>query len=158
MIEGFNIVYKKLMVIAASIGVGLSGLTYAQSNYELGTTLTPAQISALGPLKAFTVGTMSFRILAAGNRSGTYVINDQGKIGICNGEVLISGVPTDQAKKALSSYQSSIVSTTVYDSLKMVSAKFSSLQEAANARNELATTLTGATLTMPITFNLPKVN
>ena len=158
MIEGFNIVYKKLMVIAASIGLGLSGLTYAQSNYELGTTLTPAQISALGPLKSFTVGTMSFRILAAGNRSGTYVINDQGKIGVCNGEVLISGVPTAQAKKALSAYQSSIVSTTVYDSLKMVSAKFSNLQEAANARNELATTLTGATLTMPITFNLPRVN
>ena len=158
MIEGFNIVYKKLMVIAASIGLGFSGLTYAQSNYELGTTLTPAQISALGPLKSFTVGTMSFRILAAGNRSGTYVINDQGKIGICNGEVLISGVPIDQAKKALSAYQSSIISTTVYDSLKMVSAKFSNLQEAANARNELATTLTGATLTMPITFNLPRVN
>ena len=158
MIEGFNIVYKKLMVIAASIGLGFSGLTYAQSNYELGTTLTPAQISALGPLKSFTVGTMSFRILAAGNRSGTYVINDQGKIGVCNGEVLISGVPIDQAKKALSAYQSSIISTTVYDSLKMVSAKFSNLQEAANARNELATTLTGATLTMPITFNLPRVN
>jgi hypothetical protein len=158
MSEGLNIVHKKLIVIAASIGLSLSGLVYAQSNYELGTTLTPAQISALGPLKSFTVGTMSFRILAAGNRSGTYVINDQGKIGICNGEVLISGVPTDQAKKALSAYQSSIVSTTVYDSLKMVSAKFNSLQEAANARNELATTLTGATLTMPITFNLPKVN
>jgi hypothetical protein len=158
MSEGLNIVHKKLIVIAASIGLSLSGLVYAQSNYELGTTLTPAQISALGPLKSFTVGTMSFRILAAGNRSGTYVINDQGKIGICNGEVLISGVPTGQAKKALSAYQSSIVSTTVYDSLKMVSAKFNSLQEAANARNELATTLTGATLTMPITFNLPKVN
>jgi len=158
MIKGFNIVYKKLMVIAALIGLSLSGLTYAQSNYELGTTLTPAQISALGPLKSFTVGAMSFRILAAGNRSGTYVINDQGKIGICNGEVLISGVSTDQAKKALSAYQSSIVSTTVYDSLKMVSAKFSTLPEAANARNELATILTGATLTMPITFNLPKVN
>ncbi len=158
MIEGFNIVYKKLMVIAISIGLGFSGLTYAQSNYELGTTLTPAQISALEPLKSFTVGTMSFRILTAGNRSGTYVINDQGKIGICNGEVLISGVPIDQAKKALSAYQSSIISTTVYDSLKMVSAKFSNLQEAANARNELATTLTGATLTMPITFSLPRVN
>ena len=158
MMKGFNIVYKKLMVIAALIGLSLSGLTYAQNNYELGTTLTPAQISALGPLKSFTVGTMSFRILAAGNRSGTYVINDQGKIGICNGEVLISGVSTDQAKKALSAYQSSIVSTTVYDSLKMVSAKFSTLPEAANARNELATILTGATLTMPITFNLPKVN
>ena len=37
MSKGFNIVYKKLMVIAASIGLGLSGLTYAQSNYELGT-------------------------------------------------------------------------------------------------------------------------
>ena len=158
MMKGFNIVYKKLMVIAALIGLSLSGLTYAQSNYELGTTLTPAQISALGPLKSFTVGAMSFRILAAGNRSGTYVINDQGKIGICNGEVLISGVPIEQAKKALSAYQSSIVSTTVYDSLKMVSAKFSTLPEAANARNELATILTGATLTMPITFNLPKVN
>ena len=158
MSKGFNIVYKKLMVIAASIGLGLSGLTYAQSNYELGATLTPAQISAPGPLKSFTVGTTTFRILAAGNRSGTYVINDQGKIGICNGEVLISGVPTSEAKKALSAYQSLIVSTTVYDSLKMVSAKFSNLQEAANARNELATTLVGATLTMPITFNLPKVN
>ena len=158
MIKGFNIVYKKLMVIAASIGLCVSGLTYAQSNYELGTTLTPAQISALGPLKSFTVGTMSFRILAGGNRSGTYVINDQGKIGICNGEVLISGVSTDQAKKALSAYQSSIVSTTVYDSLKMVSAKFSGIQEAANARNEIANTLVGATVTLPITFNLPKVN
>jgi hypothetical protein len=40
----------------------------------------------------------------------------------------------------------------------MVSAKFSNLQEAANARNELASTLVGAKLTMPITFNLPKVN
>jgi hypothetical protein len=158
MSKGLNIVYKKLMVIALSIGLGLSGLTYAQTNYELGATLTPAQISALGPLKSFTVGKMSFRILPGGKGASTYVINEQGKIGLCNGEVLISGVPTDQAKKALSAYQSSIVSTTVYDSLKMVSAKFSGIQEAANARNELATTLVGATLTMPITFNLPKVN
>jgi hypothetical protein len=158
MIEGLNIVYKKLMVIAASIGLSLSGLVYAQSNYELGATLTPAQISALGTLKSFTVGTISFRILPGGKGVSTYVINDQGKIGICNGEVLISGVSTDQAKKALSAYQSSITSTTVYDSLKMVSAKFSSLPEASNARNELATTLVGATVTLPITFNLPKVN
>ena len=158
MIEGLNIMYRKLIVIAASIGMSLSGLVYAQSNYELGTTLTPTQINALGTLKSFTVGTTTFRILAAAKQSGTYVINSQGKIGLCNGEVLISGVPTDQAKKALSAYQSSIVSTTVYDSLKMVSAKFGSLQEAANARNEIANTLVGATVTLPITFSLPKVN
>ena len=150
--------YRKLMVIAASIGMSLSGLVYAQSNYELGTTLTPPQISALGTLESFTVGKMTFRILPGSKGVSSYVVNNQGKIGLCNGEVLISGVPTDQAKKALSAYQSSIVSTTVYDSLKMVSAKFSSLQEAANARNQLATTLVGATLTMPIIFNLPKVN
>ena len=150
--------YKKLMVTTAVISLDLSGLVYAQSNYELGTILTPAQISALDPLKSFTVGTTTFRILAAAKKSGTYVINSQGKIGLCNGEVLISGVPTDQAKKALSAYQSSIVSTTVYDSLKMVSAKFGSLQEAANARNEIANTLVGATVTLPITFSLPKVN
>ena len=149
--------YKKLIVIAASIGLGLSGLAHAQSNYVLGTTLTPAQISELGTLKSFTVGKMTYRILPGGQGVSTFVINDQGKLGICNGEVLISGVSTDQVKNALSVYQSSIVSTTVYDSLKMVSAKFSSLQEAANARNELATTLVGATVTLPITFNLPKV-
>jgi hypothetical protein len=158
MSEGLNIVYKKLIVIAASIGLSLSGLVYAQSNYELGATLTPAQISALGTLKSFTVGKMTFRILPGSKGASTYVMNDQGKIGLCNGEVLISGVPTDQAKKALSAYQSSIASTTVYDSLKMVSAKFSSLQEAANARNEIANTLVGATVTLPITFNLPRVN
>lgn len=150
--------YKKLMVTTVVISLGLSGLVYAQSNYELGTILTPAQISALDPLKSFTVGTTTFRILAAANKSGTYVINSQGKIGVCNGEVLISGVPTDQAKKALIAYQSSIISTTVYDSLKMVSAKFGSLQDAANARNELAITLTGATVTLPIIFNLPTAN
>jgi hypothetical protein len=158
MSEGLNIVHKKLIVIAASIGLSLSGLVYAQSNYELGTMLTPAQISTLGPLKSFTVGTTTFRILAAANKSGTYVINSQGKIGVCNGEVLISGVSTDQAKKALIAYQSSIISTTAYDSLKMVSAKFSGIQEAANARNELATTLVGATVTLPIIFNLPTAN
>ena len=150
--------YKKLIIIAAVIGLSLSGLVYAQTIYELGATLTPAQIGALGPLKSFTVGTKTFRILPGGKGVSTYVINNQGKIGISNGEVLISGVPTDQAKKALSAYQSLIASTTVYDSLKMVSAKFSSLQEAANARNELATTLVGAAVTLPITFNLPKVN
>ena len=158
MIEGLNIMYRKLMVIAASIGMSLSGLVYAQSNYELGTTLTPPQISALGTLESFTVGKMTFRILPGSKGVSSYVINNQGKIGLCNGEVLISGVPTDQAKKALSAYQSSIVSTTVYDSLKMVSAKFGSLQEAANARNEIANTLVGATVTLPITFSLPKVN
>ncbi len=149
--------YKKLMVIAAAFGLGFSGLAHAQSNYVLGTTLKPSQISELGTLKSFTVGMMTYRILPEGTGGGTYVINDQGKLGLCNGEVLISGVSTDQAKNALSAYQSSIVSTTVYDSLKMVSAKFSSLQEAANARNELATTLVGATVTLPITFNIPKV-
>ena len=157
MIKGLHIMYKKLIVIAASIGLGLSGLVHAQSNYVLGTTLTPAQISELGTLKSFTVGKMTYRILPGGQGVSTFVINDQGKLGICNGEVLISGVSTDQAKNALSVYQSSIVSTTVYDSLKMVSAKFSSLQEAANARNELATSLVGATVTLPITFNIPKV-
>jgi hypothetical protein len=45
----------------------------------------------------------------------------------------------------------------VYDSLKMVSAKFSNLPDAANARNELAATLVGATVTLPITFTLPKL-
>jgi hypothetical protein len=148
---------KKLMVIAALIGLGLSGLAHAQSNYQLGTTLTPAQISELGTLKSFTVGKMTYRILPSGQGVSTFVMNDQGKLGLCSGEVLISGVSTDQAKNALSAYQSLIVSTTVYDSLKMVSAKFSSLQEAAKARNELATTLVGATVTLPITFKLPKV-
>jgi hypothetical protein len=157
MIKGLHIMYKKLMVIAASIGLGLSGLAHAQSNYQLGTTLTPAQISELGTLKSFTVGKMTYRILPGGQGGSTFVMNDQGKLGICNGEVLISGVSTDQAKNALSAYQSSIVSTTVYDSLKMVSAKFNNLQEAAKARNELATTLVGATVTLPITFNVPKV-
>lgn len=149
--------HRKLMVIAALIGLGLSGLAHTQSNYQLGTTLTPAQISELGTLKSFTVGKMTYRILPGGQGVSTFVINNQGKLGICNGEVLISGVSTDQAKNALSAYQSSIVSTTVYDSLKMVSVKFSNLLEAAKARNELATTLVGATVTLPITFNLPKV-
>ena len=158
MIEGLSGMHKILIITAASIGLSLSGLVYAQSIFEIGATITPAQISALGPLKSFTVGAKTFRILAAGNQSGTYVINNQGKIGICNGEVLISGVPIDQAKKALSTYQSLIISTTVYDSLKMVSAKFNSLQDAADARNELATNLVGATVTLPITFSLPKAN
>ena len=149
-------IYKKLMLLVASMSLGLSGLAYAQSTYELGTTLAPAQISALGALKSFNVGTKTFRILPGGNGAGTYVINNQGKVGKCDGEVLISGIATDQAKKALSAYQSSIVSTKVYDSLKMVSAKFNNLPDAANARNELADTLVGATVTLPITFALPR--
>ena len=148
---------KKLIVMAVSIGLGLSGLAFAQSTYELGTMLTQTQISSLGTLKSFSVGNKTFRILPGGEAGGTYVINDQGKVGKCDGEVLISGVPTDQAKKALSAYQSSIVSMKVYDSLKMVSAKFSNLPDAANARNALAVSLVGATVTLPITFAIKKL-
>ena len=148
---------KQLIMMAVSLSLTLSGLVFAQSNYELGTTLTPTQITSLGGLKSFTVGSKTFRILPGGDGAGTYVINDQGKVGKCDGEVLISGVATDQAKKSLGAYQDSIVSMKVYDSLKMVSAKFSNLPDAANARNELAATLVGATVTLPITFTLPKL-
>lgn len=142
--------------MAVSMGLGLSGLAFAQSSYELGTMLTQTQINSLGALKSFSVGNKTFRILPGGDAAGTYVISDQGKVGKCDGEVLISGVATDQAKKALGTYQSSIVSIKVYDSLKMVSAKFSNLPDAANARNALAISLAGATVTLPITFTLPK--
>ena len=147
---------KKMTAMAVLISLGLSMQSFAQNNYELGTTLTPTQISSLGALQSFNVGSKAFRVLPGGTSASTYIINDQGKIGKCDGDVLISGVSTDQAKKALEAYQSSVVSIKVYDSLKMVSAKFSNVQEAAKARNELATNLLGASVTLPITFTLPK--
>jgi len=45
----------KIIIIATAIGLGFSGLVFAQSKYELGTKLSPAEISALGNLKSFSV-------------------------------------------------------------------------------------------------------
>lgn len=147
---------KKIAIISASIVVMLSGVTFAQSAYELGVTLTPVQISALGSLKTFNVANKTYRILPQSGDSGSYVINDLGKVGKCEGEVLISGVPTAQAKKALEKYQPKTVSIKVYDSLNIVSARFLNIVDAAQARNELADSIQGATVTLPIVFSLPK--
>lgn len=134
----------------------LSSGTYAQNSYELGAVMTSSQISALGNMRSFVVGGTTFRILPTPTTSGGNVINEQGKIGRCEGDVLISGIPTDQAKKALAPYQASIASIKVYDSLKMVSARFSDLVDAANVRNELANSAPDARVTLPVVFSLPQ--
>lgn len=146
----------KIAIIAAAISIMLPGVSLGQSSYELGTTLTSEQISALGRLKTFNVANKTYRILPQTSASGNYVINDLGKVGKCEGDVLISGVPTDQAKQAFVKYQTKTVSVKVYDSLKIVSARFVSVVDAAQARNELAETIPSATVSLPIVFNLPK--
>jgi hypothetical protein len=95
--------------------------------------------------------------VSASSGGGGYVIDDRGQVGKCDGVVLISGIATDLAKKAFDPYQASIVSVKVYDNLKIVSATFSNLADAANARNELATKLTGATVSLPVIFDVPKL-
>jgi hypothetical protein len=147
---------KPIVLLLSLISIMLSTLAFAQSNYELGTVLTPSQISALGNMRSFSVAGATFRVLPAASVAGGNVINEQGKIGKCEGDVLISGISTDQAKNALAPYQASIVSTKVYDSLKMVSARFSNLVDAANARNSLANSLPDARVTLPVVFSLPK--
>ena len=47
--------HKIIIIFASAIGLGFSGLVFAQSKYELGTKLSPAEISALGNLKSFSV-------------------------------------------------------------------------------------------------------
>ena len=148
---------KPAFLLIMLISMTLSSIAYAQSSYELGALLTPAQISALGNMRSFNVGSATFRILPSPSASGGNVINDQGKIGRCEGDVLISGITTDRAKTALLLYQASITSTKVYDSLKMVSARFSNLEDAAKARKELANSLPDARVTMPVVFSLPQV-
>ena len=147
---------KPSLLLTMLISLALSSVAFAQSNYELGAVLTPAQISTLGNMTSFTVGNATFRILPSSSASGGNVINDQGKIGRCEGDVLISGIATDQAKRALAPYQASIASTKVYDSLKMVSAKFLNLADAATARNALANALPDARVTLPVVFSLPQ--
>jgi len=180
----------KIIIFASTIGLSFSGLIFAQSKYELGTKLSPAEISALGNLKSFSVSSgtsaassasaaaanqndptrkisaagsiaarqATYRIVSASSGGGGYVIDDRGQVGKCDGVVLISGIATDLAKKAFDPYQASIVSVKVYDNLKIVSATFSNLADAANARNELATKLTGATVSLPVIFDVPKLN
>lgn len=136
--------------------MGIPGLVAAQVSYEIGSNLSPSQVSALGDLKTFRVANKTFRILPSTNGSNGYVINDQGKVGKCDGEVLLSGLQTDRAKRAFDKYQSQIVSIKVYESLKMVSAKFANVIDAAEARNDLSSSLPEANVTLPITFSFPK--
>jgi hypothetical protein len=147
---------KKSILIATLMTQGLCGIAFAKPKYELGSNLVKMQISQLGTLISFNVGSETFRILPDADDTGVYVINDHGKVGKCSGEILISGVSIDEAKKALEVYQSKITSIQVYDGLKMVSAKFRILQDAAKVKNELASTLAGATITLPIEFNQPR--
>lgn len=148
---------KKLIAfVVTSLGIGCSTFVLAQTTYELGSVMLPTQISAFGAMKTFTVANKVFRILPSTHGDGGFVINDHGKVGKCHGDVLISGVSVDQAKKALDPYQSKIASLKVYDSLRIVSARFNDLESAAKARNELAESIAGATVTLPIVFSLPK--
>jgi len=147
---------KSGLLLITLISLALSSLAFAQNSYELGTVLTTSQISALGNMRSVSVGNATFRILPSSSAAGGNVINDQGKIGRCEGDVLISGISIDQAKSALVPYQASIVSTKVYESLKMVSVRFSNIVDAANARNNLANSLPDARVTLPVIFSLPK--
>lgn len=144
------------LLLTLLISLILSSGAYAQGSYEIGAVMTSSQISALGNMRSFVVGGTTFRILPTTTTSGGNVINEQGKIGRCEGDVLISGISTDQAKKALAPYQASIASIKVYDSLKMVSARFSNLGDAASARNELANSLPDARVTLPVVFTFPQ--
>lgn len=147
---------KSSLLLITLISLALSSLAFAQNSYELGAVLTTSQISALGDMRSISVGNATFRILPSASTAGGNIINDQGKIGRCEGDVLISGISIDQAKSALQPYQASIVSTKVYESLKMVSVRFSNIVEAANARNNLANSLPDARVTLPVIFSLPK--
>lgn len=147
---------KSGLLLITLISLSLSSVACAQSSYELGAVLTTSQISELGNMRSVSVGNATFRILPSSSAAGGNVINDRGKIGRCEGDVLISGISIDQAKSALVPYQASIVSTKVYESLKMVSARFSSIEDAANARNNLAGSLPDARVTLPVIFSLPK--
>lgn len=148
-----------LRVCALAATLFATSIVCAQSTYSIGATLTEAQVNSMGELQTFTVGNATFRMLPVSNNAeGGNVINRRGKVGRCNPEVLISGIPIEQAQHALSPYQSLIVSTKVYDTLKMVSARFANIPAAARARNEIATSLPGATVTLPILFSIPQVN
>lgn len=148
--------YTRKLVLAAALLCGVQTVAFAQSTYELGSVLSPSQVTALGNLASFNIGNATFRILPPGQSSGGNVINSQGRVGRSEGDVLISGIPTADAKKLLVPYQSSIVSTKEYESLRMVSARFSNLTDAARARNEIASAHPEATVTLPIVFSLPR--
>jgi len=146
---------KRCLLLAAFTLISMTSVV-AQTTYDLGSILTQNQIHALGAMKTFTVDNGVFRIISNSPGIGGNVINDQGRVGRCDAEIVISGIPTDQAKKSLDPYQSTITSVKVYDSLKIVSVHFSTMSDAAKARNELSNLLTGATITLPIIFALPK--
>lgn len=135
-----------------------ASIAYAQSAYSIGAVLTESQVARLGQMETINVGNSTYRILPGGLSNGGNVIDQRGKIGRCDPEVVISGIPIDQAQNALAAYQSLIVTTKVYDSLKMVSARFSNISAAAKARNEIAASIPGATVTLPIVFSVPRAN
>jgi hypothetical protein len=147
---------KYVFLLAALFSLTLGSAAFAQTVFQLGAVLNQAQISALGNMTSFTVNNARFRILPSSSATGGNVVNDQGRIGRCEGDVLIAGIPTSQAKASLATYQASIVSVQVYDSLQMVSARFSNLVDAANARNALSGMLPNARVTLPIIFSLPQ--
>ncbi|MCE7528280.1 hypothetical protein, partial [Polynucleobacter sp. IMCC 30228] len=74
----------KIIIIATAIGLSFSGLVFAQSKYELGTKLSPAEISALGNLKSFSVSsgtsTAASAVAAANQNDPTRKISAAGSI------------------------------------------------------------------------------
>ena len=149
--------YRRYLGAALFIVIAFIQPSFAESNYPIGAALSSGQVSNLGTLTSFTVGSRTYRILPNAASSGGNVINEQGTVGRCDGTIIISGVTSDQASYALSKYQTSISSIKTSNALNIVSATFSTITAAAKARAEIEKMIPNATVTLPITFTVKQL-
>ena len=148
----------------------------AQAAPGIGTLLTAEEQESLGANKAVQVGARQFKILAeekvvpatgaavatknAQSASGaafdpvTTVVNEQGLVGKSRNEVLISNIPTADAKTKISAYLSQAISVKYYEHMNITALRFATFGEAAQARAELQLLLTSAKVTLPIEFSV----
>lgn len=170
-----NINRSSFLVRIALYGLSVAALS-AQAAPGIGTALTAEEQTSLTANAPVQVGGRQFRIYSeekvapasgaavasknAQSSSGaaldpvTTVVNEQGLVGKSRNEVLISNIPTAEAKAKISAYLSQAISVKYYDHMDITALRFATFGEAAQAQAELQALLTGAKVTLPIKFSV----
>ncbi|WJF90121.1 hypothetical protein QS306_00020 [Paraburkholderia bonniea] len=145
------------------------GLTpvFAATPLDLGTQLSASERKAFVSGAPVQLGQESFQIvspaIAAKSASGygsneTWVVNDRGVVGRNANEVLVGQIDPNLVKTVADSGALPRVAAATYNPTTRISSlRFGSFADAVKARAVLASRLSGASVTVPVQYDRPKM-
>ena len=134
------------------------------ADVTVGKHLSTQELARYASAPTVQIESQSFKVLSSGTRTKaagaassavTQVANERGVVGESRNEVVVSQVPVDSVRQAVSSLPATPVSAEYYGHLNISTLRFASFQDAVNARAQLKKTLPQARVDVPIQYAKP---